>query len=198
MQGFSYFPSIVYRDERPDLVGRIQNICTAYLDRVRPHQPLGMLQSEHLGREPDVQDLANYILLSSAKILADQGYDTGKYDFYLSSFWAQEVHPGSGTNVHVHKNSQICGWFFLDQPEQGAYAVYHDTRINKEMIELDPVPTDGITFATSSIFFNDLQAGTVLLSNSWMRHQLIGGSSQTPARCVHFVVSHRERKCNIC
>jgi hypothetical protein len=197
MQGYSYFPSVVYRDERPDLVKGVQNICASYLDRVRSG-PANIVQSEHLAKEPEANELANYILLSAVKILGDQGYDVGKYDFYLSGFWAQETLPGSSTNVHVHKNSQICGWFFIERPENGAYAVYHDTRMNKEMIELDTVQSKDVLFSTSSIFFDNLQEGTVLFGNSWMKHQLVGGSSSIPTKCVHFVVSHKERQCITC
>lgn len=190
MESFSYFPAIVYRDERPDLIEKVLPICKHYLDQVRqPNWP--MIQSDHLAGHPDMKDIANYLLQSSVGILQEQGYNITQYEFYLQGLWAQEVAKNGGTNVHVHKNSQICGWFFLESPEGGAYPVYHDTRMNKSMIELDFVQTNDITNATNTIYFNNMKPGTVLFSNSWMQHQLVSGTSERPSLCIHFIVSHR-------
>lgn len=197
MEGYAYFPAIVYRDERPDLVEKVLPTCVQALDRVRqPGMP--MLQSAHLAHEPAIREVADYLLLSSVEILRGQGYAVDKYDFYLSGLWAQETNKGSGTNVHVHKNSQICGWFFLEVPEGGAYPIYHDTRMNKGMVELDFVQGEEISNATNMINFNSMVPGSVLFSNSWMQHQLVSGPSDTPTRCIHFIVSHKERMCSTC
>lgn len=197
MEGFSYFPAIVYRDERPELAEEIVPHAIKYLDDVRNTQG-SLCQSASLQHDPAFRSVADYLLLSAVGILQDQGYDTSRYDFYLSGLWAQEISSGSGTNVHVHKNSQISGWLFLETPENSAYPVYYDTRMNKAMIELDFAPSDQVTNATSSIHFNNVAPGTVLFSNSWMQHQLAGGNSEQPTRCLHFIVSHKERPCSTC
>lgn len=197
MEGFAYFPAIVYRDERPDLIERVLPTCIEYLDRVR-HEDARMCQSAHLGHEPNLRELSDYLLISAVEILREQGYAVEHYDFHISGLWAQEVKRGAGTNVHVHKNSQIAGWFFIEVPESGAYPIYHDTRMNKAMVELDQTPTDRVENATNTIHFNNVQAGTVLLSNSWMQHQLVGGNSDEPTRCVHFIISHKDRPWSTC
>ena len=197
MEGYAYFPAIVYRDERPDLVKKVLPTCIQSLDQVR--QPgMAMVQSNHLGYEPAVREVADYLLLSAVDILRGQSYLVDKYDFYLSGLWAQETSKNGGTNVHVHKNSQICGWLFLETSENGAYPVYHDTRINKAMVELDFVQGNEISSATNMIHFNNVQPGTVMFSNSWMQHQLVSGVSDVPTRCIHFIVSHKERMCSTC
>lgn len=195
MEGFAYFPAIVYRDERPDLVEKVLPTCIHALDQVRQENS-PMTQSMFIANEHTLREVSDYLLLSSVNILRDQGYSVEKYDFYLSGLWAQEMTKGSGTNVHVHKNSQICGWFFLEVPENGAYPVYIDTRMNKAMVELDFVQGNEISNATNMINFNNVISGSVLFSNSWMQHQLIGGLSDSPTRCIHFIVSHKERVCN--
>lgn len=197
MEGYAYFPAIVYRDERPEFVEKVLPAAMKHLDKMRDSM-WAVLQSEHIGNDPDMRGLADYLLWSSVDMLRTQGYNVEKYDFYFQGLWAQELQKGAGTNVHVHKNSQICGWFFLETPENGAYPIYHDTRMNKAMIELDFVQGTEVTNATNCIHFNNVQPGTVLFSNSWMQHQLLGGNSETPTRCIHFIVSHKERTCSIC
>jgi len=197
MEGFAYFPAIVYRDERPDLIESVLPACIQALDQVR--QPdMSMVQSHHLAHDPALRVVADYLLLSAVDILRSQGYSVDKYDFYLSGLWAQETSKGTGTNVHVHKNSQISGWFFLETPEGGAYPMYYDTRMNKAMVELDYEQGAEVTNATSMINFNNVIPGTVLFNNSWMNHQVVGGSSDLPTRCIHFIVSHKERMCSTC
>lgn len=197
MEGFAYFPAIVYRDERPDLIEKVLPTCLQALDQVR-QEGVPITQSMHLGNEPALREVADYLLLSAVDILRGQGYTVDKYDFYISGLWAQETGKGAGTNVHVHKNSQICGWFFLETPEGGAYPVYHETRMNKTMVELDFVQGEEISNATNMINFNNVVPGSVLFSNSWMQHQLAGGMSELPTRCIHFIVSHKERLCSTC
>lgn len=197
MEGFAYFPAVVYRDERPDLAEKALPACLQYLGEVRnPDWP--MQQSAPIGNDPAMRDVADYLLLSSVDLLRGQGYDVAKYDFYLQGLWAQEVGRNGGTNVHVHKNSQMCGWFFLETPQGGAYPVYHDSRMNKAMSELDFVQGDEVTNATNMIHFNNVLPGTVMFSNSWMQHQLTGSNAETPTRCIHFIVAHRERPCSMC
>jgi uncharacterized protein (TIGR02466 family) len=197
MQAFAYFPAIVCRDERPDLVERILPTCLEHLDRVRDQASL-MCQSAFLAHEPALRELSDYLLVSAVEILRDQGYAVERYDFHISGLWAQEVKKGAGTNVHVHKNSQISGWFFLDVPENGAYPIYHDTRTNKAMVELDFVQGEEVANATSTIHFNNMQSGSVLFANSWMQHQLVSGSADRPTHCVNFIISHKDRPCSTC
>lgn len=197
MEGFAYFPAIVYRDERPDLVEKVLPRCVQALDQVR-QEGATMIQSMYLGHDPALREVADYLLLSSVDILRGQGYSVENYDFYLSGLWAQETVKNAGTNVHVHKNSQICGWFFLEAPEGGAYPMYYDTRMNKGMVELDFVQGNEVSNATNMINFNNVIPGSVLFSNSWMQHQLVGGVSEAPTRCIHFIVSHKERMCSTC
>lgn len=196
MEGFAYFPAVVYRDERLDLVESIRQLCLERLNDLRGETPI--VQSPGLHTDPAFRHVADYLLVSAVDLLRGQGYAVERYDFYLAGLWAQEVGEKGGTNVHVHKNSQVCGWMFVDTPQGGAYPVYHDTRMNKAMIELDFAPSDEVTNAMSSIHFNNVQPGTVLFANSWMQHQLVSGNAETPTRCLHFIVSHRERLCSTC
>jgi uncharacterized protein (TIGR02466 family) len=196
MEAFAYFPSLIYREEHPEWVDRVSEVTKKYYDAAQNGS--AMAQTMHMARDPDLRFLVDYLLWAGDAILRDQGYDMGKYDLYLSGLWGQEVKCAAGTNVHVHKNSQLCGWFFLETPEGGAYPIYYDPRTNKQMIELDPIPGSNITNASSSVYFNNVKPGTFLFANSWMHHQLTSNTSKSETKSVHFIISHRERECNIC
>lgn len=197
MESFAYFPTLIYRDERPDFVDQVLPLCNARLDEVRAVDA-PMCQSGHLGRYAEARELSDYLLGSSIEILRSQGYAVERCDFSVQGLWAQEVKRGGGTNIHVHKNSQICGWFFLEAAEGGAYPAYHDTRMNKNMIELDHTQSGDVTVATSSIHFNNIFPGTVLFSNAWVNHQLVSGNSEHPVKCIHFIITHKDKPCSTC
>jgi uncharacterized protein (TIGR02466 family) len=196
MDRFEYFSSCVYRDEQPEWVEYTRQVVQKYYDRSASSGVLD--QTDHMAGDPDLKFLVDYLLLASNTILREQGYDMDKYELYLSGLWGQDVKCNGSTNVHVHKNSQICGWFFLDTPEGGAYPVYHDPRMNKQMVELDYVQGTGLTNSSPQVHFNNIKPGTVLMANSWMQHQLIQNNSQMETKSVHFIVSHKDRQCNIC
>jgi uncharacterized protein (TIGR02466 family) len=192
MEGFAYFPAIIYRDERSEFLKDIRPVCLKYLREIRDCKST-LYQTRSIGKDIALSDFSSYILSSSIEILNSQGYDLSKYEIYVSGMWFQEINKGPGTNVHVHKNSQISGWYFIDAPENGAYPIYFDTRNNKNMVELDIVSSDDITNATNSIHFHNVIPGTVLFNNSWVQHQITSSSSELPTRCIHFIISHRER-----
>jgi uncharacterized protein (TIGR02466 family) len=196
MHRFEYFPSCVYRDEQPDWVGYTLQVAQKYYAAAQNGG--AMAQTTHMANDPDLKFLVDYLILASDTILREQGYDMDKYELYVAGLWGQDVKCTGGTNVHVHKHSQICGWFFLETPEGGSYPVYHDPRMNKQMVELDYVQGTELTNASSYVHFNNVKSGTVLMANSWMQHQLTQNMAQAETKSIHFIISHKDRPCSTC
>ena len=198
MESFEYFPSVVYREENPELAQQLLPVCLQELARTR--QPdCNVIQSGCLryNKELVLENFKSYILRSARNILVEQGYSMDNWELYISSLWAQEFKNNTSTNVHSHPNSQINGWLFLETPAEGAFPVYLDSRYGKELVALDFVRAKKITNATDAVYFNNIVPGTTLFNNSWFKHQLQGGPATNPTRCLHFIVSHKERACNI-
>jgi uncharacterized protein (TIGR02466 family) len=196
MDAYTYFPSVIYREEHPDWVGYTLQVAQKYYAAAQNGGV--MAQTDHMANDPDLKFLVDYLVLASNTILREQGYDVDKYELYVAGLWGQDVKCNGSTNVHVHKNSQICGWFFLETPEGASYPLYHDPRMNKQMIELDYVQGTELTNASSTVHFNNVKPGTILMANSWMQHQLTPNMAQTETKSIHFIVSHRERSCSTC
>jgi hypothetical protein len=196
MERYDYFPSSVYRDEQPEWVDYTKQVVQTYYDTVASNNTVD--QTHYMANNPKLRFLADYFLLSAEAILREQGYDVDKYVLYLAGMWGQDLKCNGSTDVHIHKSSQISGWFFLETPEGGSYPVYHEPRMNKQMIELDYVQGPALTSASSLVHFNNVKPGTVIMANSWMRHQLTYNTSKEQTKSIHFVVSHKDRACNIC
>lgn len=198
MEAFAYFPSLVYRDEKPEWVPQLRDSLNPYLVKARDHyppeqQPSPIVQTEMLIEDQNFEPLISYLYEAAQVILRDQGYLMDRYDLILSGLWGQSLTGRAGTDVHVHKNSQLSGWFFLDTPVKGAFPIYKDPRYAKAMVELDFEDGLEVQPATNMVNFNNVQPGTILIANSWLPHQVVGGGSEKPTTNIHFVISCREK-----
>lgn len=192
IQGFAFFPSIVYRDEHPEWVDYLLKISKKYFTT----QDI-LCQTNSMEKDFEIKFLIDYLLNTSQEILLSQGYSMDQCELYVSGLWGQEIKQFGGTDTHVHKNSQLCGWIFLETPKDGSYPIYYDVRSNKKMIELNITNSEEITNATSSIHFNNIIPGTLLISNSWMEHRLTVNMANESTKSIHFVISHRDKICSM-
>jgi hypothetical protein len=185
---------MVYRDEQPEWTNYLLASSQKYFDEWEKNNidKNYMCQTRPMQHESSLSFLTNYILETSKNILEGQGYNMNRYELFLSGLWGQNIRKGQSTDAHTHKNSQICGWIFLEAPAGGSYPIFYDTRLNKDMIELDYTQKQDITVATSSIDFNNVVPGTIIFANSWMRHQLSISHVEQPTKVIHFIVSHKE------
>ena len=190
MESYAYFSSPIYREERPEWVDETLKHGQRYCDRIEDSV---VKQTENMANDPELSYLSSYFRDKSVSILRDQGYLTDEYEFYVSAMWAQEFGCGASNIMHVHGDSQISGFYFLDAPEGGSYPVFDDPRPGKKMADLWSAPSDEVTMATPQIHFNNVQAGTMMLFNSWLPHMITPNQSNSPTRFIHFILSQRKR-----
>lgn len=190
MNSFYYFPTVIYRDEQPQFVDSLIKFSKNYFQ-----QDENICQTNNMVKEKNISFFVDYLKINAESILLNQGYLTEKYEIYVSYIWGQRLKYG--TNVHVHKNSQLCGWIFLKTPVNGSYPLFYDPRLNKKMIEMDYIENENVNISTSIINFNNIKPGTILLTNSWLEHQLTPSKSEELTETLHFIISCKEKLCNM-
>ena len=190
MEAFAYFASPIYREERPEWVGETLEHTQKYYDQM---QPSVVKQTVHMANDPDLSYLASYFRDRSVSILRDQGYLTDEYEFYVSAMWGQEFACTGSNLLHVHPDSQISGFYFLETPEGGSYPIFDDPRPAKKMSDLFAEQKEEINIATQQIHFNNVQPGTMMFFNSWLPHMITPNQSESPTKFVHFILSQRKR-----
>jgi hypothetical protein len=198
-----HFPCPIYIIERPDFLETVNTVSEEALEVAKKAQTLNEIYPVYMTGsyfgDPRMAGFSEFVGATAWNILNEQGYAMQDKAVSFTEMWTQEHHKHSAMDAHVHGyGSQIVGFYFLETPEGGPFPVYYDPRIQKQMIELDFVQGPELTNASSSIHFNNLKPGTVLMANSWMQHQLTQNISQAETKSVHFTVSHRERTCNTC
>lgn len=190
MEAYSYFSSLIYREERINWVDKTLKYTQKYYDQI---QPSLVKQTEHMANDPNLGYLTSYFRDKGVSILKDQGYLTDEYDFYVSGMWGQEFACTGSNIMHVHSDSQISGFYFLEVPEGGSYPIFDDPRSGKRMADLWAAPSDQVTMATPQIYFDNVQAGTMMLFNSWLPHMITPNQSNNPTKFIHFMLSQRKR-----
>jgi uncharacterized protein (TIGR02466 family) len=190
VEAYAYFSSPIYREERPEWVDETLKHTAKYYDKIEPSV---VKQTEHMANDPDLKYLASYFRDRGVSILRDQGYLTDGYEFYVSAMWGQQFSCTGSNIMHVHGDSQISGFYFLEIPENGSYPIFDDPRPGKRMSDLLSEPSDQITMATQQIHFNNVKPGTMMFFNSWLPHMITQNQSQNPTKFVHFILSQRKR-----
>tara|TARA_A100001388_G_scaffold277243_1_gene267550 strand:- start:13833 stop:14426 length:594 start_codon:yes stop_codon:yes gene_type:complete len=195
MQAFAYYPSFIYREERPQWVEETLKHTQKYYDKTKEWLPEDAVvkQTQPMVEDKELQYLSSYFIDKSVSILKDQGYLTDEYEFYLSAMWGQEF-ACTGSNVmHVHNDSQISGFYFLETPENGSFPIFDDPRPGKKMTDLLSVNAEQVNAATANIYFNNVTPGTMLFFNSWLPHMITPNNDTNPTKFIHFLTSQRKR-----
>ena len=133
MESYAYFSSPIYREERSEWVEGTLEHTQKYYDQM---QPSVVKQTGNMTNDPDLDYLASYFRDKCVSILRDQGYLTDEYEFYVDAMWGQEFACTGSNIMHVHGDSQISGFYFLEVPEGGSYPIFDDPRPGKRMADL--------------------------------------------------------------
>ena len=190
MDVYPYFASPIYREERPEWIESTLEHTQKYYNQM---QPSVVKQTGNMTNDPDLGYLTSYFRDKGVSILKDQGYLTDEYEFYVSGMWGQEFACTASNIMHVHGNSQISGFYFLEVSEGGSYPIFDDPRPGKKMSDLPSAPSDQVTMATPYIHFNNVIPGTMMFFNSWLPHMITASRSEQPTKFVHFILSCNKR-----
>jgi uncharacterized protein (TIGR02466 family) len=158
-----------------------------------------VIQTYNLTSDPELSFLSTYFRDTAVEILHKQGYRTDLHDFYTSSMWGQEFGCYGSNLLHVHGNTLMTGFYFLETPEGGPYPIFEDPRPAKLMCDLPLRDHENIYVATPGVHFNNVAPGSLLVANSWLPHRFQMSQSEKSAKFIHFTLSMKEKQqCNTC
>lgn len=137
-----------------------------------------------------IRPLADKIGKLSRIFLEDQGYNLTNYAMIFQEFWPQEFSKnGSGYHeVHVHNNTHVCGFYFLQCSDKTSMPVFHDPRFGKNMIQLPEKNNKEITSA-SSMFHLKPVPGALIMANSYIPHSYTLDPGLEPFKFIHYTIS---------
>ncbi len=193
----SLFPTLVYRDERPEFVQQAIQNTKPYFDALqneyRQNQYKAVFQTRSMVADQKLTLLSSYLKDSCIKILHEQGYKTDLYDFAVSGMWGHLVYKGGIHLPHIHPNSQLSGFYFLEASNTSCFPMFSDPRPAKLMMDLQGQGTNKVHASTSQVIFKDILPGSVMFFNSWLTHEFTGNTSDMPTKFIHFYLTHKQK-----
>lgn len=132
-------------------------------------------------RDPAFGDLKRHLDRHSAKFADACGFDLGGRKLKLDSLWANVLHGQGGHSGHIHPHSVLSGTIYVSVPPGSGGLRLEDPRLPL-MMAAPPRRAD----AAQSFVTVIPTPGTILIWESWMRHEVPAGSAKEKRISISF------------
>jgi uncharacterized protein (TIGR02466 family) len=121
-------------------------------------------------RNPDFADLVKVLDRHVERFARTLEYDLAGKRLYLDSLWINVLEPGGHHAAHIHPHSVVSGTLYLAVPKDASAIKFEDPRLPMLMA----APTRKATASDKNKTFISMapEAGTLLLWESWLRHEV--------------------------
>lgn len=121
-------------------------------------------------RSPAFADLVTAIDPHAAEFAKAAAMDLGRRKLVVDSVWINILEPGGLHTAHIHPHSVVSGTYYVAVPDGAGAIRFEDPRLGFMMAappRLPRAPRDAQTFVSVAP-----KAGTLLLWESWLRHEV--------------------------
>ncbi|OYX40049.1 MULTISPECIES: TIGR02466 family protein [unclassified Sphingomonas] len=122
-------------------------------------------------RDPVIGDLVKLLDKHVAAFADDCAFDLAGRKLKLDSLWVNVMKPGATHSGHIHPHSVVSGTVYVAVPPGAGAIRFEDPRLAMMMAaptRHDDAPEDLRTFV-----YVEPVPGTVLLWESWLRHEVM-------------------------
>jgi len=110
--------------------------------------------------------------------------DLGAGRLRLDSLWVNLLKPGAGHTGHIHPHSVISGTVYVAVPPGASALKLEDPRLPL-MMAAPPRDPDAPESARSFVYLQP-DAGTILMWESWLRHEVPANAAKAPRISISF------------
>lgn len=135
-------------------------------------------------RDPAFADLKRLLDKHVATFADACGFDLGGKKLKLDSLWANVLYGGGGHGGHIHPHSVVSGTVYVALPPGSRGLRLEDPRL--PMLMAAPPRRADVDEALRSFVEVVPEPGTVLLWESWLRHEVPAGSGKGKRISVSF------------
>ncbi len=134
-------------------------------------------------RDPDVAALVRVLDKHVAKFAAACAFDLPK-KLKLDSLWINILKPGGTHSGHIHPHSAVSGTLYIDVPPGASGIRFEDPRLPLMMAA--PTRDPGAPYDCQPFVKVDPIAGTILLWESWLRHEVEANAAKSERISISF------------
>ncbi|CAN5884587.1 TIGR02466 family protein [soil metagenome] len=135
-------------------------------------------------RDPTFGELARRLNKHVADFAGECAFDLGGRKLKLDSFWVNVLKPGGTHSGHIHPHSVLSGTAYVAVPPGAGPLKLEDPRLPLMMAaptRLDDAPED-----LRSFVYVAPEEGTILLWESWLRHEVPPGATKEERISISF------------
>lgn len=102
----------------------------------------------------------------------------------LDTLWVNILKPGGGHSGHIHPHAILSGTVYIDVPDGASALKLEDPRL--AMMMARPSVTDDAPEAEKPFVYLAPRPGTVLMWESWLRHEVPANAAKTERISISF------------
>lgn len=129
-------------------------------------------------------DLKKRLDKHAATFAKDLYLDLGGRKLVLDSLWVNILKPGGAHTGHIHPHSVLSGTYYVAVPPRASALKLEDPRLPL-MMAAPPREADAPQEARTFVYV-DPAPGTVLLWESWLRHEVPANGAKTDRISISF------------
>ena len=135
-------------------------------------------------RDPAFGDLVRHLNKHVATFARECAFDLGGKKLKLDSLWVNVLKPKGTHNGHIHPHSVVSGTIYVTVPEGAGGLKLEDPRLPLMMAA--PTRNDDAPEDLRSFIYVTPTAGSVLLWESWLRHEVPAGNARDERISISF------------
>ncbi len=179
----------------PDFIAELDDACRALAEDDRAgrswskaHGYRGYTSYASLNdlpqRDPVIGDLARQLGKHVAAFADDCAFDLGGRKLKLDSLWVNILKPGGTHSGHIHPHSVVSGTVYVAVPPGSGALKFEDPRL--AMMMAAPTRRDDAPEDLRSFVYAEPAAGSVLLWESWLRHEVMPNAAKEERISISF------------
>ncbi len=120
----------------------------------------------------------------AAIFAGELSFDLAGRRLVLDDIWINVLKPGGAHSGHIHPHSVLSGTYYVEIPAGASALKLEDPRLAMMMAAPTRLP-DAPEDARSFVYVQPA-AGTVLIWESWLRHEVPANAAKTPRISISF------------
>ena len=135
----------------------------------------------------ELNKASDYIGITTANLLLEQGFDLTNYQIFITELWVQEFSSKGGGHhtLHTHWNGHMSGFYFLKASDKTSRPMFQDPRHGAIMNLLPEKDISKPTYASWQINY-EAKPGRMIFFPSYMPHMYVVDPGLEPFRFIHF------------
>jgi uncharacterized protein (TIGR02466 family) len=131
-------------------------------------------------RDPAFADLKRLLDKHVAKFAEACAFDLAGRKLKLDSLWVNVMKPGGTHSGHIHPHSAVSGTLYVAVPPGAGAIRFEDPRL--PLLMAAPARRE----EANPFVYVEPEAGTVLLWESWLRHEVVAGNAKEDRISISF------------